>query len=99
MEKLGSSLTTTREYFDEKNRVKSISTTGLGGPVQALSYDYDVKLNLTRRTDALQQGKSEYFKYDTLDRLRCASFGSMRPRCFSMFAFFASKGACTLNIQ
>ena len=73
VEQLGASLTTTREYFDAKNRVKSIATTGLAGPVQALSYDYDIKLNLTRRTDALQQGKTEFFKYDPLDRLTCAS--------------------------
>jgi hypothetical protein len=41
--------------------------------MQDLSYEYDDRLNLTRRTDALQ-GMSDHFEHDKLDRLVCADF-------------------------
>jgi RHS repeat-associated protein len=65
--------TTTRTYFEDKERVRSILTKAGGTTVQRLSYDYDDRLNLTRRTDALQ-GMTEYFEHDKLDRLECADF-------------------------
>lgn len=65
--------TTTRSYFSEKNRLKSIYTTAGGTVVQNLSYTYDQRLNLTSRKDA-RQNLVEWFQYDDLDRITCADF-------------------------
>jgi RHS repeat-associated protein len=81
-ESLGNGFTTTRAYFDDKSSLKSIRTAkDAAAPVQDLAYDYDAKLNLTLRHDALQaQNTTEFFQYDALDRLTCASF-SDTPAC------------------
>ncbi len=43
--------------------------------MQDLAYEYDAKLNLSSRHDALQpQNTTEFFQYDALDRLTCSSF-------------------------
>jgi YD repeat-containing protein len=48
-------------------------TRGSAGTVQDISYDYDDRLDLTRRTDALQPvHRTERFRYDALHRLTCA---------------------------
>ncbi|HSX97976.1 MAG TPA: RHS repeat-associated core domain-containing protein, partial [Streptomyces sp.] len=54
--------------------MRGIKTKAAGKTIQNLSYDYDARLNPTRRTDLLQ-GKTEHFGYDLLDRLTVASFG------------------------
>ena len=74
----------TRAYFEAKNRVKSIATTAGLTTVQDLSYNYDNRLNPTRRTD-VRQGKHEYFEHDGLDRLTKAYFqpASGRPAVFT----------------
>jgi len=75
---------TTRTYFEEKERVKSIVTMAGGKKVQGLSYFYDKRLNLLSRTDT-RQGKTENFSYDLLDRLKSAQFspGLMHPTTYS----------------
>jgi RHS repeat-associated protein len=75
-ESLGNGFITTRTYFDDKDRLKSVHTAkGAEAPVQDLAYDYDAKLNLLQRYDALQpQNTTEFFQYDALDRLTCSSF-------------------------
>jgi len=75
-ESFGNGFTTARTYFDEKGSLKSIQTAKRAeAPVQDLAYEYDAKLNLLSRHDALQpQNTTEFFKYDALDRLTCASF-------------------------
>jgi hypothetical protein len=75
---------TTRAYFEEKERVKSILTVAGGKTVQNLAYFYDKRLNLLSRTDA-RQGKTEIFSYDLLDRLRSAKFlpGFGRPTTYA----------------
>ena len=61
-ETFGNGVVTTRGYFDDKQRVKSIFTTNGSAAIQDLAYDYDVKLNLASRHDALQaQNKTERF--------------------------------------
>jgi RHS repeat-associated protein len=81
-ESLGNGFTTTRSYFDDKSSLKSIRTAkDAAPPVQDLAYDYDAKLNLATRHDALQtQNTTEFFQYDALDRLTCASFANT-PAC------------------
>jgi RHS repeat-associated protein len=82
-ESFGNGFTTARTYFDEKGSLKSIQTAkGAEAPVQDLAYEYDAKLNLSQRHDALQaQNTTEFFQYDALDRLTCSSFSkaSMCP--------------------
>jgi RHS repeat-associated protein len=81
-ESFGNGFTTTRSYFDDKSSLKTIRTAkDTAAPVQDLAYDYDAKLNLATRHDALQpQNPTEFFKYDPLDRLTCASFTDT-PSC------------------
>jgi RHS repeat-associated protein len=81
-ESFGNEFTTARTYFDDKGSLKSIQTAkGAGAPVQDLAYEYDAKLNLLSRHDALQaQNTTEFFQYDALDRLTCSSF-SKAPTC------------------
>jgi RHS repeat-associated protein len=75
-ESFGNGFTTARTYFDDKGSLKSIQTAkGAEAPVQDLAYEYDAKLNLSQRHDALQpQNTTEFFQYDALDRLTCSSF-------------------------
>jgi RHS repeat-associated protein len=75
-ESFGNGFTTARTYFDDKGSLKSIQTAkGAEAPVQDLAYEYDAKLNLLSRHDALQpQNTTEFFQYDALDRLTCSSF-------------------------
>jgi RHS repeat-associated protein len=83
---LGAAQTKTkRTYFEDKKRVRSILTKAGGVTVQDLSYDYDDRLNLTRRTDALQ-GMTEYFERDKLDRLKCADFDPA-PGCAEGYSY------------
>lgn len=83
-ETFGNAVTTTRAYFAEKGRLKSIvSKSASQGILQDLHYTYDDRLNLSSRVDALQTGATpqlslgEHFKYDTLDRLTCSWFDSL----------------------
>ena len=75
-ESFGNGFTTTRTYFDDKGSLKSVHTAkDAQTPVQDLAYEYDAKLNLLSRHDALQaQNTTELFQYDALDRLTCSSF-------------------------
>jgi RHS repeat-associated protein len=73
-ESFGNGFRTTRAYFEEENRLKSIHTLKGDQLVQSLGYLYDAKLNLRHREDALQAHKNlEYFQYDPLDRLTCST--------------------------
>ena len=75
-EKLGNDLLTERSYYADKQSLKSIVTAG--GTVQSLAYEYDARLSVKSRTDALQmQNKTERFRYDALDRLTCAYFSAV----------------------
>ncbi len=69
----GHALVTERDYFTDTGTLKAIRTTAGSTSVQNLAYSYDARLNLTARTDWLQQGvnapKTERFGYDELDRL------------------------------
>ncbi|MFO0759126.1 MAG: FG-GAP-like repeat-containing protein [Byssovorax sp.] len=82
VEAFGNGFSTTRAYDEQKERLKSLVTRkGDAPPVQDLSYEYDDKLNLKSRHDALQvQNGIESFRYDGLDRLTCATF-SNAPDC------------------
>src|SRR6187401_1571831 len=64
-ESLGNGFTTTRAYFDDKGSLKSVHTAkDAQPPVQDLAYEYDAKLNLSSRHDALQpQNTTEFFQY------------------------------------
>ena len=75
-ESFGNGFTTTRSYFDDRGSLKSVHTAkDTQPPVQDLAYEYDAKLNLLSRHDALQaQNTTEFFQYDALDRLTCSSF-------------------------
>jgi RHS repeat-associated protein len=92
-ETFGNGVVTTRDYFGDKERVKGIFTTNGSEEIQNLAYDYDVKLNLVSRRDALQsQHKTERFGYDALDRLRCAYFSEAAqpsPTCAVSYAYDA----------
>jgi RHS repeat-associated protein len=69
----GHALVTERDYFTDTGALKAIRTKAGATLVQNLAYSYDARLNLTTRTDWLQQGvnapKTERFGYDELDRL------------------------------
>ncbi|WP_437576987.1 RHS repeat-associated core domain-containing protein [Sorangium sp. So ce887] len=74
-EAFGNGTVTERSYFADKQRLESLVTRRGTGEVQDLSYDYDARLSLTLRTDALQpQHRTERFRHDALDRLTCAYF-------------------------
>ena len=75
-ERFGNNVETRRDYYHDKQTLRSI-TTALGPTnIQKLAYDWDPRLNLKSRTDALQlQNKTERFRYDELDRVTCAYFG------------------------
>ena len=77
-EAFGNGVATTRSYFPDKQRLQSITTTTSGATaVQNLAYDYDARLDLTSRSDALQmQNKTERFRYDPVERLTCAYFSA-----------------------
>jgi RHS repeat-associated protein len=75
-EHFGNETETKRSFYNDKQALKSITTTHAGSTIQELSYDWDERLNLKRRTDALQaQHTTERFRYDALNRLTCAYFG------------------------
>jgi RHS repeat-associated protein len=74
-EVFGNDVLTERSYFDDKQRLKSITTQRGATLVQSLAYEYDARLSLKSRTDALQQqNPTERLRYDALDRLTCAYF-------------------------
>jgi hypothetical protein len=74
-ELFGNDTKTVRGYHDDKQALKSITTTKGASTIQQLSYDWDERLNLKSRTDALQpQNKTERFKVDALDRLDLCVF-------------------------
>ncbi len=76
-ESLGNQTKTTRSYFDDKQALKSITTTLNGSTIQQLSYGWDERLNLKSRTDTSQAtNKTEWFRHDELDRLTCAYFAA-----------------------
>jgi len=78
--------TVTLSCHDPKQRLQSILTTSGGSTVQDLVYTHDDGLNLTQRTD-LHQGKTEYFKYDRLDRLKCAEVAPSLPYCIDVYVY------------
>jgi RHS repeat-associated protein len=78
LESFGNGTYSYRSYFEAKGTARAIQT-GLGPAVyQDLRYAYDDRLNVSSRTDALQESNglatAELFKYDELDRLTCAAF-------------------------
>ncbi|XXY14180.1 RHS repeat-associated core domain-containing protein [Sorangium sp. So ce216] len=74
-ETFGNGAITERDYYADRQRLKSVVTRSGAAAVQELDYGYDARLSLTRRTDALQpQHRSERFRYDPLERLTCAYF-------------------------
>jgi RHS repeat-associated protein len=74
-EVFGNDVLTERSYFESNPRLKSVTTERGATMVQNLAYDYDARLSLKSRTDALQpQNPTERFRYDALDRLTCAYF-------------------------
>ncbi|MFT3914549.1 MAG: RHS repeat-associated core domain-containing protein [Anaeromyxobacteraceae bacterium] len=87
-ERFGNKVTTTRAYFDEKNRVKAIHTENdLGATLQDLAYGYDDNLNLSTRADSLAgPNGSETFLYDALDRVSCATLTGM-PGCQQAWSY------------
>jgi RHS repeat-associated protein len=77
-EAFGNGVTTTRAYFPDKQRLQSITTTRGATAVQSLTYDYDDRLDLKSRADALQtQNTTERFRYDPVERLTCAYFNTV----------------------
>ncbi|MBK9266189.1 MAG: hypothetical protein IPM54_41175 [Polyangiaceae bacterium] len=77
-ERFGNDVETTRSYYNGKQVLESISTTLGPTNIQKLTYDWDARLHLKSRTDALQpQNKTERFQYDELDRVTCAYFGAV----------------------
>jgi YD repeat-containing protein len=76
-EVFGNDVLTERSYFESNPRLKSVTTERGATMVQSLAYDYDARLSLKSRTDALQpQNTTERFRYDALDRLTCAYFSA-----------------------
>jgi len=69
-ETLGNSIDTLRSFNGSSGLVSAISTGNMGG-VQSLSYDFDAGGNLKQRIDD-NQGYSENFLYDDLNRLTSA---------------------------
>ncbi|XXT19469.1 RHS repeat-associated core domain-containing protein [Sorangium sp. So ce429] len=77
-ETFGNGAITERDYYADRQRLKSVVTRSGAAAVQELDYGYDARLSLTRRTDALQpQHRSERFRYDPLARLTCAYFSDV----------------------
>ncbi|WP_437480466.1 RHS repeat-associated core domain-containing protein [Sorangium sp. So ce1014] len=77
-EVFGNGAVTERSYLADKQRLRHMVTQSSAGEVQDLDYAYDDRLNLTRRTDALQpQNTTERFRYDPIHRLTCAYFGEV----------------------
>jgi RHS repeat-associated protein len=77
-ESFGNSVSTTRTYFPDKQSLQSITTTSGTTAVQSLTYDYDDRLDLKSRSDALQpQNTTEWFRYDPVERLTCAYFNAV----------------------
>ncbi|XXY14182.1 hypothetical protein WME88_38680 [Sorangium sp. So ce216] len=63
-EVFGNGAITERDYYADRQRLKSVVTRSGAAAVQELDYGYDARLSLTRRTDALQpQHRSERFRY------------------------------------
>jgi RHS repeat-associated protein len=93
-ELFGNGTKTVRGYHDDKQALKSITTTKGASTIQQLSYDWDPRLNLKSRTDALQpQNKTERFKVDALDRLTCAYFSpteKTNPACHTSYGYAAN---------
>ena len=81
----GGAASTTRSYFDDRDRLHGVHTEAGGAVVQELSYEYDARLNLMRREDGLQ-GKQEIFSHDSLDRLTCVRTG-LAADCAQAFAY------------
>ncbi len=74
-EAFGNDTATTRSYFTDRQTLKSLVTQREATVVQDLAYTYDARLNLASRTDALQPTHpTERFRYDGLERLKCAYF-------------------------
>jgi YD repeat-containing protein len=58
-ELFGNDTKTVRGYHDDKQTLKSITTTKGASTIQQLSYDWDERLNLKSRTDALATAKQD----------------------------------------
>ncbi len=92
-ERFGNGVGTSWTYDEPRDRVSRILTMRSAGKIQDLSYTYDDSLNLTSRRDALQaQHKTERFRYDSLDRVRCAYFAEIESAstpCATSYAYNA----------
>ena len=92
-ERFGNGVGTSWTYDDPRDRVSRILTMRGTAKIQDLSYTYDDSLNLTSRRDALQaQQKTERFRYDSLDRVRCAYFAEIESAsapCATSYAYNA----------
>jgi len=99
-EVFGNDVLTERSYFASKQRLKSITTQLGATTVQSLAYEYDARLSLKSRTDALQlQNPTERFRYDALDRLTCAYFSAKEDPfapCASSYGY-ATNGNLTFK--
>jgi len=93
-ERFGNEVETTRAYDHDKQTLRGISTTHGTKELQSLAYEYDARLNLKSRTDALQpQKQTEWFRYDQLDRLTCAYFGAVEDSlapCETSYSYHAN---------
>jgi len=93
-ERFSNGVETTRDYYDDKQTLKSISTSVGSTKIQDLSYKWNERLNLKSRTDALQlQNKTERFRYDELNRVTCAYFSSIEndfAPCASSYSYMAN---------
>jgi hypothetical protein len=98
-ERFGNEVETTRSYYDDKQTLKTITTMLGGSTIQQLSYEWDARLNLKRRTDALQlQNKTERFRQDELDRLTCAHFSPTEnpaAACVTSYGYAANGNLTT----
>ncbi|NUQ77989.1 MAG: VCBS repeat-containing protein [Polyangiaceae bacterium] len=77
-EVFGNEVWSERSYYNDKQTLKSITTWKGISPIQELGFEWDGRLNLKARTDALQaQNTAERFRYDPLKRVTCAYFSAI----------------------
>jgi RHS repeat-associated protein len=98
-ELFGNGTKTVHGYDIDKQTLKSITTTKGASTIQQLSYDWDERLNLKSRTDALQmQNKTERFRHDVLGRLTCAYFSPIEntnAACDTSYGYAANGNLTT----
>lgn len=69
----------TRDY-DDKGQLTQLDSSASSGSLQQLSYQYDLRGNMTRSEDLLHSANTQSFKYDPLSQLRTATgkYGQLR---------------------